>query len=363
MEVLAVKNRIIVLCLVLCLLLSGCMSWMDGRYSSVKPHQFPENQTENGAVEASGYPELCEILAELVESGVQNMLIHVGKMNQNSVSSEMNRAVQYILENHPVGAYAVSEISYELGTSGTQPALAVTVAYNQRWDALRSIKNANGMEAVQSLLEEALNQCEPKVVMRVEQYQTMDFDQFVSNYMQKSPQNVIEMPQLTVNTYPETGTDRVVEITFTYQNNREDLRIMQNRVRPLLISAELYVSGNNSAYDKYALLYAFLMERHEYEIETSITPAYSLLIHGVGDSRAFATVFAAMCIRADLECKIVSGTRSGEPHFWNMICVDGTYFHLDLLESDTNASFQIRSDEEMNGYVWDYSSYPRCGKE
>ena len=44
------------------------------------------------------------------------------------------------------------------------------------------------------------------------------------------------------------------------------------------------------------------MERYDYRIETSITPAYSLLRHGVGDSRAFAVVYAAMCQQAGLEC-------------------------------------------------------------
>ena len=102
------------------------------------------------------------------------------------------------------------------------------------------------------------------------------------------------------------------------------------------------------------------MERFDYKVETSITPSYSLLRHGVGDSRAFATVYAAMCRAANLECIVVTGTRSGEPWSWNMICEDGYYWHVDLLNSNEKGKFEKKLDADMEGYVWDYSAYPLC---
>lgn len=355
------KIRIMALCLVLCLLLSGCGSWMDGSYSSVKPHTERQNQTGGEAITVADYNQLRQALAELVESGEETLLINVARMDQDTVVQNMDRAIQYVLEMNPIGAYAVESVEYDQGTSGGQPALAVTVRYNQNRAELRGLKSAKGMTEAQTLVAEALTQCESKVVMRVSQFRSADFEQYVQDYMEENPQTVMELPQLTVSTFPETGTERVVEIVFTYQTARDDLRNMQSRVRPLFTSAELYVSGNNAAYDKYSMLYTFLMERHEYQFETSITPSYSLLIHGVGNSRAFAVVFAAMCRRAGLECRVVSGTCNGESQFWNIICVDGEYHHLDLVNCSRNGMFQLWGDEEMSGYVWDYSAYPECG--
>ena len=102
------------------------------------------------------------------------------------------------------------------------------------------------------------------------------------------------------------------------------------------------------------------MERFDYKVETSITPAYSLLRHGVGDSRAFATVYAAMCRASGLECIVVTGTRSGEPWTWNIICQDGVYWHVDLLRCNEQGRFHKTEDSGMTGYVWDYSAYPEC---
>ena len=135
---------------------------------------------------------------------------------------------------------------------------------------------------------------------------------------------------------------------------------MKQLVWPIFTAAELYVQGGTDPHDQYAQLYSFLMERFEYSLETSITPSYSLLCHGVGDSRAFATVYAAMCRRAGLEFMTITGTRSGDPWTWNIILDNGTYFHVDLLRSNAGGQFWELTDLEMRNYVWDYSAYPAC---
>ena len=67
-----------------------------------------------------------------------------------------------------------------------------------------------------------------------------------------------------------------------------------------------------------------------------------------------------MCRAAGLECIVVTGTRSGEPWTWNIICQDGAYWHVDLLRCNETGKFRRQLDMEMTGYVWDYSAYPSC---
>lgn len=355
------KRGFAALLLALCLLLSGCVNWLDGSYSYVTPHTQRQSQTgDEAAIVVSTYMELRGALVEIVESGTGKALINVARLGEDRVPSDMDRAILYVLGTNPVGAYAVESIDYEMGTSGGQNAVAVTVTYNNNQAQIRSLKQAESMDEAQEYLTDALNQCESSVAMRVENYREIDFTQFVEDYADENPWQVMEIPQLTVVTYPQTGNSRVVEIIFTYQSSREDLRSMQSRVRPLFTSAELYVNSDTSEQEQYAQLYTFLMERNDYQIDTSITPAYSLLVHGVGDSKAFATVYSAMCRRVGLECMVVSGTSNAEPLFWNIICVDGTYYHVDLLNCSQTGHFACRTDEEMTGYVWDYSAYPAC---
>ena len=138
----------------------------------------------------------------------------------------------------------------------------------------------------------------------------MDFTQLVRDHAEEHPETVMEPPQVTAAAYG-AGSYRVVELTDTNQTSRDALRQMQSQGKPVFDAASLYVSGDGEDRQKLSQLYAFLMERFDYKIETSITPAYSLLRHGVGDSRAFATVYAAMCRLAGLG---ESGNRMHEQH-------------------------------------------------
>lgn len=351
----------VVLLLAAVLTLGGCFSWMDGSYVSVTPYREPSTQEDQTMLSASNYLQLRNVLVEMVESGRESGLISVSGMGQNLITPYMDQAITHVTRENPIGAYAVDRVTYELGTTSGQSALAVSISYNHNRAEIRGIKECDTMEAASKQIALALNNCEAGVVLLVNSYRDTDFAQQVQDYGDNYPEFVMELPQVSVNVYPEKGSVRLVELQFTYQTSRESLRDMQNRVKPLFDSARLYVSGDASAREKYAQLYAFLMERASYEIQTSITPSYSLLHHGVGDSKAFAVVYAAMCRWAELEAMVVSGTVEGEPRFWNIICCDGVYYHLDLLRCNEQGHMSIRSDAQMQGYVWDYSAYPACG--
>lgn len=346
--------------LCLCLMLSGCMSWMDGSYSSVRPFTEREQQSDQGITSVATYTDLRKALVGMVEDSKETMLLNISQMDQELVDINVKQAISAVTRSNPIASYAVEEITCEQGTSGGQPALFVTVVYNHNRSEIGKIKRAQSMDEAKEIIESALEQCESRVLLMVSSYRSMDIAQFVQDYADEHPDLIMEVPQVMVNMYPEDGIDRVLEIVFSYQSSRDSLRSMQSRVKPLFTSAELYVSGNHADREKYSQLYTFLMERNEYTVETSITPAYSLLVHGVGDSRAFATVYAAMCRRAGLECMVVSGTCDGQPLFWNIILDGEEYRHVDLLRCSREGVFETCSDGEMTGYVWDYSAYPEC---
>ena len=349
--------------LILCLLLSGCDNWMDGSYVSITPHKEQQTPSEQGVVAISNMLELRSALEDMVERGETSRILSVEAYPKESLDSGIATAIHYITRISPVGAYAVDQIQCEQGTSGAMSAVAVTITYHYSRGQIQRIKHTRGIEEAKRVIETALDQCEAGVVLKIEDYTDTDFLQMIEDYADTSPEKVMEVPQVTANIYPDSGSERVVELIFTYQTSREALRNMQSYVQPVFSAASLYVSGDVADSVKFSQMYAFLMERYDYKVETSITPAYSLLRHGVGDCKAFAVVYAAMCRGAGLDCQVVSGTRMGQPWFWNIICDDGAYYHVDLLQSSPVGKLQRRTDAQMQGYVWDYSAYPGCGTE
>lgn len=346
------KRMILSVVLAMCLLLTGC-----GTYVSVTPHREQRQQSQSDVAAAANYLELLSAVRTAIAAGNEVAIITVADYPQESLERGIWQAVLYAQSNDPIGAYAVEDIAYELGTRNGVPAVSISIRYLHNRSEIQRIRKAPNMERAESIISDTLEGYESGVVVLIEDYQTRDFAQFVQDYAQLHPQNVMEIPMVNQMVYG-IGRNRVVELIFTYQTSRDSLRRMQGQVKPVFDAASLYVSGDGEDYQKFSQLYAFLMERFEYKLETSITPSYSLLRHGVGDSRAFATVYAAMCRSAGLECLVVTGTRGGEPRSWNMVKDNGVYYHVDLLHEQS--SFREYTDAQMSSYVWDYTEYPAC---
>lgn len=352
------KQKLFLLLLCAALLFTGC-GLSGGRYVSVTPHREQRQEVHSQAASASSYLELVRVLENMIDSGMETGTVTVSEYPQAYVERGMSMAAAHGMNVYPIGAYAVEDIHYELGTSGGLPAIAISITYIHSHSEIRQIRKLEYMHETEALVTEALENYDTGLVMIIDSYAEVDFQQQVRSYAQEHPETVMETPQVTVGIYG-SGPERVVELSFAYQNGRDALRQMKKQVEPVFEAAELYVSGDGADRQKYSQLFAFLMERFDYKVETSITPAYSLLRHGVGDSRAFATVYAAMCRKAGLECLIVTGTRAGEPWTWNIILDNGNYQHVDLLRCSERETFKGLPDREMDGYVWDYSAYPEC---
>lgn len=349
-------RKLIIPILILSLLLSGCGSWLDGEYHSVKPHLSDGTKLPDDVVTVSSYLQVREALLDVVTAGLQESTFYIAGFDLETADEYMYTAMNYVLENSAVGAYAVDKIEYEIGAKGGADAIAIDITYLHGRQEILRIKNASDMDSVKTMVEAALKKCEPSLIVKVDAYVAMDMALYVQEYANRYPDLCMEVPQVSVSTYPSYGDERVLEIGFAYTTARDTLRSMQSIVSPIFSAAKLYVQGSDNPMQKYEQLYSFLMERFDYTIETSITPAYSLLRYGVGDSRAFALVYNTMCQNADLECQVISGTRNGEAYYWNRILFEDIEYHIDLLACNEAGEFAVMLPEEMAGYVWDYSA-------
>ena len=356
------KRNLILLAAMLCLLLCGC-GWMDGSYLSITPHQGQNATVQVKDRSASNYLQLRQALEDMVDSGTENAVINVANYRVDLVDDAIANAVRYTKERYPMGAYAVDDIQYEIGTGGGQPAISISISYIHGRSEIRKIETLPSMTLVQKRITNALDNCSDSVVMLVKSYEAIDLVQLVEDYMKDNPDIVMEKPQVAVGVYPDVGSSRILEVKFTYETSRESLRQMQQQVRRIFSSAQLYISSDATPEQKCAQLYTFLMERFDYTVQTSITPAYSLLNHGVGDCEAFASVYAAMCRQAGLDCHLVSGTKNGKSWYWNILHEDGVNYHIDLLACSEQGKFLRLTDADMAGYVWDYSAYPHATAE
>lgn len=335
----------------LALVLSGC-SWMDGSYVSVTPHQVALGQSDDGnARSVGGYAELRGALVQLIDEGSAEGLFTLRDYPREKAEADMAAAVEYAMTVYPVGAYAVEDIQYGFGSG----AVSVDIVYGHSREEIAGIRTVRKIEGAEEAIAGALDECAESLVLQISGYEDADFAKIVRDYARSNPDRVMEIPSVSLRICPEQGDVRVVEMIFQYRTDRQTLRSMREQVQPVFSSAALYVSGQAGERVKFSQLHAFLTERFDYEIRSTVTPSYSLLCQGVGDSQAFAQVYTAMCTRIGLQARSVSGTRNGDAHWWNLVNIDGAWYHLDLLGAK---QFAPMTEEEMAGYEWDRSAWP-----
>lgn len=345
----------IYVCLLSIGLLSGCGSAKP--YVSVTPHAEQPEQPVMDSVEVSSFTQLKQTLSDVVATGAQECIIYLKDLEEQVAVFYLDAAIRQIISNDPMGAYAVNEINYEMGTNAGRAAVAVNIAYKHGRGEILRIKTAPDMEQVSQIISTALINRSELVAVLVQQFEQTDINDIVDKCAADNPDTVMEVPEVSVSTFPASGAERVLEITFTYQTHRDQQQQMMQEVAPVFTSAELYVKGDASNSRKAEQLYSFLMERFDYRIDSSTTPTYSLLQDGMGDSRAFACVYAQMCRTAGINCWAIKGEYQGTERWWNGFLMDDGYYYVDLLRCYQQGTYTILTDRQMHGYTWDRQFY------
>ena len=165
--------------LLVCMLLSGCSTWLDGSYYYIQPHEEKQEDPDSDIVAVSNYRTLCQALSAMVHNGTANGVLSVKNYNQLSLARDMQYAIEDVIENDPIGAYAVEEMDFELGTKAGHPAVAVKISYYHDRAEIRKIHHLEDMEQAKQTIGDALDSCDSGVVLYVEEFQDLDCIQWV----------------------------------------------------------------------------------------------------------------------------------------------------------------------------------------
>lgn len=342
---------------VLCL--GGCTSWMDGDFSAVSPHAEAYTQTDQTKqTTASNYDELKTVLLRMVQAGSETAAVDVSQYGSD-LDRHIAAVIQDVQQTDPLTAYAVSYIEIKTSEVGVRHMAFVTIQYSKTAAQLRAVDVAWGASGVRTRMEAALEEAKPGLTLRVSAYEELDLQSMAARYYLAHLDTVMECPTVTVDVYPEQGSNRILDIQFSYSTPQQTLMAMADEVQVMLTSAAGYVRGQETEIAVAERLNSFLCPLYTQQGITS-TPVYSLLFEGVGDSQWIARVFCLLCQRVELNCWVVEGTLLGERYCWNILELDGEYYHIDLLESWATGAFSLRFDDEMENYWWQTEQYPAC---
>ncbi len=343
------KRHLTALALALTLCLTGCSSLLDRDYLHISPYT-PVSSIGSAALQVDSYQGLVNAILYLVSSGTEQGVLNL-RNYPNSVQNDLDRACLEVMQEDPLGAYAVESIRHDAAPMSTHWLIDLYISYRRTPEQIKSIVSVTGNSAIRRELSKTLAEFSPTATLRIGYFS--QGEDYIPNLLRQAyydtPMAAMGMPEFTICIYPDTGYQRIVELELIYPATPGT---MQQRVQELEALTPSLVPQDATAESLYTSLHnTVVVDRTD-----AGCTAYDALIGGTANSEGAALAYQLLCDQAGIPCTVVCGQLDGAPHVWNIVSVNGSYRHLDL----SAGLFGLTDAELVNAhnYTWDREQYP-----
>ena len=343
----------------LMLLSTGCSSMLNRDYSSVTVHSAtPTAEGDANTMRVQNYQELVNALIYLINQGEESGSIRYSG-EEADFKKLMDEACLEVKQEDPLGAYAVDYIKYSVISIVGSYEADVQITYRRTREQVASIVDATGAAAIRSELSRALSSFDTEVVLRISYFEEDEayIQQLVRQAYLSNPATALDFPDAQVAMYPESGQQRIVEVTLTYH---QSLQTLESRRNSLSREAERICQPLTELTIKEKLdgITGTLQSMGAYSAQGGST-AYDALLGGGGDSQGVALAFSLLCRQVGITCSVVDGQKNGQSHFWNVVQTASGYRHVDLSRTGS-VTYNVDQTMTQQGYVWDTQQVPAC---
>lgn len=155
--------------------------------------------------------------------------------------------------------------------------------------------------------------------------------------------------------YTYSGREAYVTWDVRYTSDAAQEKRMKSRIRSVVKS--LGLSGCSEA-EKIKKIHDYICKNVVYSDDGTwgCHSAYDALEKGEAVCQGYATLFYAMGIQAGLKVRCISGTSNGQPHLWNIVQMDGSWYNLDTTWDAQKGGISYKYYLKSNG---DFPSHMR----
>lgn len=174
---------------------------------------------------------------------------------------------------------------------------------------------------------------------------TEEIDHVFKCVMQDHPE-LFFVEGYTVTRYTAGEETRRITYSGTYTMDRAERDRRASLIEDYVLRCLAGAPVDGSDYDKVKYVYEYLVEHTEYDLNAPDNQNIcSVFIGGRTVCQGYAKATQYLLDRLGVFCTLVNGqVKSGEPHVWNLVQVDGVYYHVDTTWGD--ASYNLDSLED-----------------
>ena len=339
--------RTLPLLLSLSILLTGCSAF-DGSYSVEEDFPLAAASTSepSDSVQVSNLTELREAIHAIVLDGRETGTVRFSQNYDGNPGDDLAAAVWQLRTGDALCVYCVDSMSYEPRSTMNMLAAEIRVRYGMLPDKVHRLTYATGLT---ELISEAISTGAEELAVLIERSVLTDeaVSGLVTDVYRRDPALAPEEPEVEVRVFNGDGNQQLYEMTFHPGPDFAERKAALDEVN-------LPLTGTDRA--KARQMMVILQPCYDEDAPGTV---YDALVEGRANSEGIALAAVALCHRAGLDCRIVYGHKEFENHCWNIIRVDGDYYHLDVC-----SGIFLKSDAQMwESFRWTVADYPRCVTE
>ena len=345
------------------LTMSGCLPLLNRTYYVEK--DYAADETGGGETErkvrdsADIYRALLAFIQQHAENGKLIFSDYTGDME-----SELTQTIRRVKNESALGAFAVESISYETSRIVSYYEADVKLTYKRTAEQIDGIFQALSTANLREVLDAALAQRQTYLAVKTgaSELDAGQITQMLQAAVDHNPLQVVLLPEMSFEIFPPEGSQRILEITLRYARSEEKMAQMQTdmETRARLLTQD-------AAWAESAGVRAYLLAQGlagQVELTEDAATGYDALVLERADSRGLAMAYAEVCSLADIPCILVQGTYNGKTQYWNIVTIDGSFYHVDLSLwnrlGPANA-FLAGDDAFRQNHSWDDKTVPACG--
>lgn len=364
-------RRVLLILTVLSLALtaSACGSVFAADYSYVIEYS-DEAEIPGGAfgAEVRNYVQLKNELTGLVNQGRASAELSFSGYT-GSVRDDMAAVCYEIKTQTPMGAWAVEELAYDFSRIVSYYTAQISVSYKRSAQEMEDVVTLNGVSSLRNYVTDAVNAHSEKLVLRIFS-STVNEDyikDIVSAAYFEDPLLSAGEPYALVNGYPAEGANRIYEIELDYGMDAGGLAELRGELSGRISDMCGEVKAQEPWKRAFELAQSLSGSFRAAESGDGASDTVSgALLEGRASSMGAALAYKAMCGELGIECVVVRGrlgTLGTQDHYWNIIGIDGDYYHVDisrLKSAGAERAFLLDDARAWGTYMWDSESYPEC---
>ena len=148
--------------------------------------------------------------------------------------------------------------------------------------------------------------------------------------------------------------DEVISMEFapSFTMSQEEKQQCQEQVDQVVEEWLQGISIHDSDYEKAKYVFENLIQRVDYQENAPESQnILSVFLYGRTVCQGYACATQYLMRHLGIPCMVVSGTARNEAHAWNIVLLDGQYYHMDTTWGNSR---YLNQDQQENKYI-DYS--------